>query len=68
MNVLKRFFKYVAIDTTSDSTKDKNPTSKGQIKLAEFIVGELKNMRTEGIISTQGRQIRLHRQASHSEY
>ena len=47
MNVLKRFFKYVAIDTTSDSTKDKNPTSKGQIKLAEMIVGELKNMRID---------------------
>lgn len=47
MNVLKRFFKYVAIDTTSDSTKDKNPTSKGQVKLAELILGELKNMRID---------------------
>ena len=49
MNVLKRFFKYVAIDTTSDSTKDKNPTSKGQVKLAELILGELKNMRVDDI-------------------
>ena len=47
MNVLKRFFKYVSIDTTSDPTKDKNPTSKGQIKLAEMIVGEFKNMRLD---------------------
>lgn len=49
MNVLKRFFNYVSIDTTSDSLKDKNPTSKGQVRLAETILGELKNMRVDDI-------------------
>ena len=49
MNVLKRFLKYVSIDTTSDSTKDKTPTTKGQRKLAETILGEFKNMRLDDI-------------------
>ena len=44
MNILERFFKYVSIDTTSDSSKTDTPSTKGQIKLANMLVEELKNL------------------------
>ena len=44
MNILERFFKYVSIDTTSDSSKMDTPSTKGQIKLADLLVEELKNL------------------------
>lgn len=44
MNILERFFKYVSIDTTSDSSKIDTPSTKGQIKLANLLVEELKNL------------------------
>jgi len=44
MDILKRFFKYVAIDTTSDSKKEYNPSSNGQIKLAELLIKELQEL------------------------
>lgn len=44
MNILERFFKYVSIDTTSDSSKIDTPSTKGQIKLANLLVEELKKL------------------------
>lgn len=41
MNILERFFKYVAIDTTSDSSKEYTPSTDNQRKLAELLVAEL---------------------------
>lgn len=39
-----RFFKYVSIDTTSDSSKIDTPSTQRQIKLANLLVEELKNL------------------------
>ena len=40
-NLLKRFLKYVSIDTTSDSTKENNPSSESQRELATLLIKEL---------------------------
>ena len=44
MDILERFFKYVSIDTTSDSSKLSTPSTKGQIKLAKLLIEELKEI------------------------
>lgn len=49
MAVLERFLKYISIDTTSNSSETKTPTSSGQIKLAEMLVSELKDLNLDEI-------------------
>lgn len=49
MALLDRFLKYVEIDTTSDSSKCNNPTSSGQIYLAEELYEELKELNIDDI-------------------
>ena len=44
MNILERFLKYISIDTTSDSSKIDTPSTIGQIKLANLLVEELKEL------------------------
>lgn len=41
MDILERFFKYISVDTTSNSEKFKNPTSSGQRSLAKILVDDL---------------------------
>ena len=41
MTVLERFLNYTKIDTTSDSSKDDTPSTKGQMLLAEKLLDEL---------------------------
>lgn len=47
MNILERFLNYVNIDTTSNPELEENPTSEGQIKLAEMLIKELKMLGLE---------------------
>lgn len=50
MDILERFLKYVAIDTTSDSAKeDETPSTKNQRKLAEILVDELIDLNLDSI-------------------
>ena len=49
MALLDRFLKYVDIDTTSDSSKCNNPTSSGQIYLAEELYEELKELNIDDV-------------------
>jgi len=49
MGILERFLKYVSIDTTSDSSKIETPSTKGQIKLANLLVEELKKLNMDMI-------------------
>lgn len=44
MNILDRFLKYVAIDTTSNPEKNNNPTSENQRQLANVLVKELNDL------------------------
>lgn len=44
MKILKRFLKYVSIDTTSNSAKIDTPSTEGQKKLAKLLVKELKDL------------------------
>ena len=48
-NLLKRFFKYVSIDTTSDSSKEETPSSEGQRVLAELLIEELNDLNLDNI-------------------
>ena len=41
MDILERFLKYVAIDTTSNPLKEEKPSSENQKDLAEILVKEL---------------------------
>ena len=49
MNILERFFKYISIDTTSDSSKEDTPSTKGQIELANLLIKELENLNIDSI-------------------
>lgn len=42
--VAERFLKYVAVDTKADDASGKTPSSPGQLRLAEILVGELKGL------------------------
>ena len=44
MELLERFLEYIAIDTTSNSKKNTNPSTKGQLILAKKLVMELKKL------------------------
>ena len=44
MSILKRFLRYVSIDTTSDSSKEYNPSTEGQNELATLLFEELKEL------------------------
>ena len=44
MDILERFLKYVAIDTTSNPLKEENPSSENQKDLAEILVKELTDL------------------------
>lgn len=43
-NLLKRFFRYISIDTTSDSSKEETPSSEGQRELAQLLIKELEDL------------------------
>lgn len=47
MDILERFLKYVAIDTTSNPLKEENPSSDNQKDLAEILVKELTDLGIE---------------------
>ena len=47
MDILKRFLNYISFDTTSDSSKEDNPSTKNQIEFAKFLLRELKDMGLE---------------------
>ena len=47
MDILERFLKYVAIDTTSNPLKEENPSSENQKDLAEILVKELTDLGIE---------------------
>ena len=48
-NLLKRFLKYVSIDTTSDSSKENNPSSETQRELATLLIKELEELNIDEI-------------------
>lgn len=43
-NLLNRFFKYISIDTTSNSSKEDTPSTEGQRDLANLLVEELEDI------------------------
>ena len=47
MKVQDRFLKYVAFDTQSDSTSNTTPSTLKQLKLAQYLVSEMKEMGIE---------------------
>lgn len=47
MTLLENFLKYVAIDTSSDATKNDTPTTKGQLELAKFLIQQLKKLEVD---------------------
>ena len=49
MDILERFFRYLSIDTTSDSTKEDTPSTNGQRKLADLLVKELNDLNLDMI-------------------
>ena len=49
MTILERFLKYVSIDTTSNSLKDKNPTTENQRVLAKILIEELQDLNIDNI-------------------
>ena len=53
MKILDRFMRYIAIDTTSDSTKNDNPSSEGQRILAEVLVKELNDLNIDEVYYDQ---------------
>ena len=48
-NLLKRFFRYISIDTTSDSSKEETPSSEGQRELAQLLIEELEDLNLDKI-------------------
>lgn len=44
MNLTERFLTYVSFDTQSDSSSGEVPSTNKQLKLAEYLAGELKSM------------------------
>ena len=53
MKILDRFMRYIAIDTTSDSTKNDNASSEGQRILAEVLVKELNDLNIDEVYYDQ---------------
>lgn len=53
MEILERFLNYVAIDTTSDSSKEDTPSTTRQHKLAKLLVQELQDLNVNQIIYDQ---------------
>lgn len=49
MELLKKFLEYIAIDTTSNSKINVNPSTKNQLLLAKKLVKELKNINVSNI-------------------
>lgn len=49
MSLLDRFFKYISIDTTSDSSKDNTPSTKSQLEFAKLLIDELNSMNIDDI-------------------
>ena len=49
MNIIERFFKYVQIDTASDSSKSDTPSTEGQKILAKTLIEELKDLNLDMI-------------------
>lgn len=47
MNLVEKFLKYISIDTTSDSTKNDTPSTKGQFELADLLVKELQDLNVD---------------------
>jgi len=55
MNVLDRFLKYIAIETTSDETSETCPSSPNQLVLGQMLVNELLEMGlTDAILDKNG--------------
>lgn len=50
MEILERFLNYVAIDTTSDSSKEDTPSTTKQHQLAKRLVQELQDLNVDQII------------------
>ena len=44
MNIVDRFLKYVAFETTSDENTGTTPSTPGQMVFARYLVDELKNI------------------------
>ncbi|MGN0186965.1 MAG: peptidase T [Paludibacteraceae bacterium] len=44
MNIVERFLKYVAFETTSDETTGTTPSTPGQMEFAKYLVEELKRI------------------------
>lgn len=53
MEILERFLNYVAIDTTSDSSKEDTPSTIKQHQLAKILVQELQDLNVNQIIYDQ---------------
>lgn len=49
MTILERFLKYISIDTTSDSSKEDTPSTKGQIEFAKLLLKELEELNLDAI-------------------
>ena len=43
-NLLKRFFRYVSVETTSDETSQSIPSTKGQLAFVHQLENELKEL------------------------
>jgi len=54
MEVLDRFMKYVSFDTQSKLESDTYPSTKKQLKLAEFLKAELENLNISATINKYG--------------
>lgn len=48
-SVLKRFLRYVSVDTQSDSASDRTPSSRGQERLAEILSNELDSIGAQDV-------------------
>ena len=44
-NLLKRFFRYVSVETTSDETSQSIPSTKGQLAFVHQLENELKELK-----------------------
>lgn len=49
MKIIERFFNYIKIDTTSDSSKTNTPSTKGQFELANLLIKELQELNLDMI-------------------
>ena len=44
MDAVKRFFKYIAVDTKSNEDNPECPSTKGQLELGKMLVEELQSL------------------------